>query len=91
LSDISKLAQPKQTARLIVETATKKYLLRAYDETLLRWRKKYQPNIYSMLHNSTVPATNSKTYPALDYTHVHQTNSYIAATYKFSFLISLHN
>ena len=29
-----KLAQPKQIARLIVETATKKYLLRAYDETL---------------------------------------------------------
>ena len=53
----------------------------------LRWRKKYQPKIYFMLHNSAVPATNSmlsKTYPALDYTHVHQTDSYIAASYKFS-------
>ena len=41
----------------------------------------YQPKIYFMLHNSA--ATNSKTYPALDYTHVHQTDSYIAATHEF--------
>ena len=31
----------------------------------------------------------SKTYPALDYTHVHQTDSYIAATYKFSWIFAL--